>query len=236
MKKIILSLLALMLIPALAFAAVGIKINHANIGQATDINFPVGTSYSYDGSEFTIPTLATSVSTITSGTISGITTFAFNGAAGAANSWQGVANGIEFEGATADAYETTLTVTDPTADRTITFPDATGTVVLKTATVALTPGAAVALTVGVGNQLYTDTPTDDQDQTITFSGAGVAGDQVTIIFTTVGTADEIITFHATLVSSTGTLTLSATAARYYVVRFVSNGSHWFEASRTAVQV
>ena len=29
-----------------------------------------------------------------------------------------------FEGATHDAYETTLTVTDPTADRTVTFPDA----------------------------------------------------------------------------------------------------------------
>jgi len=38
---------------------------------------------------------------------------------------------ITFEGATADAYETTLTVVDPTADRTITLPNATGTVVLK---------------------------------------------------------------------------------------------------------
>ena len=37
---------------------------------------------------------------------------------------------IIFEGATADAFETTLAVTDPTADRTITFPDATGTVAL----------------------------------------------------------------------------------------------------------
>jgi len=37
---------------------------------------------------------------------------------------------ITFEGATADAYETTLTVTDPTADRTITLPNATGTVAL----------------------------------------------------------------------------------------------------------
>ncbi len=36
---------------------------------------------------------------------------------------------IVFEGATADTNETTLTVTDPTADRTITFPDATGTVI-----------------------------------------------------------------------------------------------------------
>jgi len=37
---------------------------------------------------------------------------------------------ISFEGATADAYETTLAATDPTADRTITLPDATGTVAL----------------------------------------------------------------------------------------------------------
>ena len=37
---------------------------------------------------------------------------------------------ITFEGATADAHETTLTVTDPTADRTITLPNASGTVVL----------------------------------------------------------------------------------------------------------
>ena len=45
---------------------------------------------------------------------------------------------IIFEGATDDAYETTLTVTDPTADRTITLPNVTGTVVTTgdTATVA----------------------------------------------------------------------------------------------------
>ena len=45
---------------------------------------------------------------------------------------------IVFEGATADAYETTFEVTDPTADRTITLPDATGTVVLKDTTDTLT--------------------------------------------------------------------------------------------------
>ncbi len=37
---------------------------------------------------------------------------------------------IMFEGATSDDFETTLNVVDPTADRTITFPDATGTVAL----------------------------------------------------------------------------------------------------------
>ena len=37
---------------------------------------------------------------------------------------------IVFEGATDDGFETTLTVTDPNADRTITLPNATGTVAL----------------------------------------------------------------------------------------------------------
>ena len=45
---------------------------------------------------------------------------------------------ITFEGDTADAYETVLAITDPTADRTITFPNATGTVVTTTATQTLT--------------------------------------------------------------------------------------------------
>jgi hypothetical protein len=49
--------------------------------------------------------------------------------------FDGVASGnsfaqsIIFEGATADAFETTLLATDPTADRTITLPNVTGTVI-----------------------------------------------------------------------------------------------------------
>ena len=38
-----------------------------------------------------------------------------------------LSGGITFEGATADAHETTLAITDPTADRTVTIPDVTGT-------------------------------------------------------------------------------------------------------------
>lgn len=45
---------------------------------------------------------------------------------------------IVFEGATADAYETTLTVVDPTQDNTITLPNTTGTVTLNSATQTLT--------------------------------------------------------------------------------------------------
>ena len=41
----------------------------------------------------------------------------------------GTTGALAFEGSTPDAYETYLAVTDPTADRTITFPDVSGTVI-----------------------------------------------------------------------------------------------------------
>jgi len=41
------------------------------------------------------------------------------------------ASPLVFEGGTADAHETTFAITDPTGDRTITFPDATGTVAIS---------------------------------------------------------------------------------------------------------
>ena len=45
-----------------------------------------------------------------------------------------IQNSFVFEGATDDAHETTLTTVDPTADRTISLPNATGTIVLKDTT------------------------------------------------------------------------------------------------------
>jgi hypothetical protein len=56
--------------------------------------------------------------------------------------------GIQFEGATADAYETTLTVVDPTADRTITLPNATGTVTLDGVASTLTSKIITSGTLG----------------------------------------------------------------------------------------
>ena len=66
--------------------------------------------------------------TLTSPTITGLTISGVNVSD----------SSIVFEGATADAYETTLFITDPTADRTVTIPDATGTVVLADLTQTLT--------------------------------------------------------------------------------------------------
>ena len=63
----------------------------------------------------------------------------------------GTAGSLTFEGSTADANETTLAVTDPTADRTVTLPDATGTVALLSLAQSYTAqqrGAITALTDG----------------------------------------------------------------------------------------
>ncbi len=43
----------------------------------------------------------------------------------------GAGGDLKFEGSTSNAFETTIAVTDPTADRTITLPDESGTVVTK---------------------------------------------------------------------------------------------------------
>ena len=58
---------------------------------------------------------------------------------------------IVFEGASAEAHETTVTVTDPTADRTITIPNITGTVVTTGDTNSVTGTMIAADTVAEAN-------------------------------------------------------------------------------------
>ena len=63
---------------------------------------------------------------------------------------------IVFEGATSDDFETTLSVTDPTADRTITIPDATDTLVGRATTDTLTNK-----TINADNNTITDLEVDN---------------------------------------------------------------------------
>jgi len=97
-------------------------------------------------------------------------------------------NTILFEGATADDYETKLTVTDPTADRIITLPNATGTVALTsditgTNSNTNTGDQLVFKTIAVSGQsnVVADTTTD----TLTLVAAGgmtitTSGDTITL--------------------------------------------------------
>jgi hypothetical protein len=64
---------------------------------------------------------------------------------------------IVFEGATADAYETTVQVIDPTADRTITIQNESGTVALLTNI----PASTDNLSEGSGNKYFTDERAQD---------------------------------------------------------------------------
>jgi len=72
---------------------------------------------------------------------------------------------IIFEGATDDSFETTLAVTDPTADRTLTLPNATGTVSLITGTETLTNKTLTSptLTSPVFNTALSGTAVKDED-------------------------------------------------------------------------
>lgn len=66
---------------------------------------------------------------------------------------------LKFEGATGDAHETTIDVVDPTADRTITLPDASGTVALQNASIDMN-GTEIILDADGDTSITADT--DDQ--------------------------------------------------------------------------
>ena len=74
---------------------------------------------------------------------------------------------ISFEGSTANDFETILAVTDPTVDRTITFPDATGTVQLRVTDVSDTEiGYLNGVTSAIQTQLD-DKSTASKTETLT---------------------------------------------------------------------
>ncbi len=106
---------------------------------------------------------------------------------------------IVFEGATDDDYETTLIVTDPTADRTITLPNLTGTVSLLDATETLTNKTLTSPTINGGTFSGTFTGTMDDTGVVlsgasplVFEGATDDGYETTLAFTD-PTADRTIT-------------------------------------------
>jgi len=86
---------------------------------------------------------------------------------------------MTFEGATDDAYETVLSMTDPTADRTYTFPDANGTVVLADSTDTFTNKTFTTPTItsGVFNTAVSGTAFKDQDDMSSDSATAVATQQ-----------------------------------------------------------
>ena len=104
---------------------------------------------------------------------------------------------IVFEGATANAFETTVQVLDPTADRTITLPDATGTVVLADGSGNVTVSGNLTVQ---GTTTTIDSSTIAVTNSFVFEGA-TANDYETTLTVAEPTADRTLT----LPDSTGTV-------------------------------
>ena len=90
-----------------------------------------------------------------------------------------------FEGATADAFETTFAITDPTADRTFTFPDVTSSVLVREATQTLTNKTLTTPTItsGVFNTAVSGTAVLDEDNMASDSATKVATQQSIVAYT-----------------------------------------------------
>lgn len=85
-----------------------------------------------------------------------------------------------FEGATKDQYETTLTITDPTADRIITFPNSSGTVSLTSDLSAyLTTSSASSTYAPILSPTLTGTTTVTNLTATTSYSGGVPANQTT---------------------------------------------------------
>ena len=117
-------------------------------------------------------TTFTGLSSLTSTTLVGTTLI--SGTADAANSIKIASGTIVFEGSSANDFETTITVTNPTADRTITFPDAAGTVALL-GSLSVAAGSGLTYNSGTG-QFGTSSIPNAQlaNSTITIGGTAVA--------------------------------------------------------------
>ncbi len=125
----------------------------------------------------------------------------------------GVETSIVFEGATADAHETTLTVVDPTQDNVITLPNTTGTVVLTTATQTLTNKTmGDALNAGGFRITNIATPVDGTDAVNkTFADAQVAA-AATSAASAATSASSAATSASSALTSANSASASADAA------------------------
>ena len=210
MKKI----LFFSLIAMLAFAGVVVASNAYNFGN-TDTNellkyiFDTDNGHNHDGTSSRTVTVASPYGSL-------------NGAAGVT----GVANGIEFEGATANGYETTLDVADATADVTYRLPVAAagtyGVMVSSLATNA--PDVANSVTGGTATLIFegatanaheaTITPTDPTADVVWTLPTGAAS---TVSFVSSSLATNFAEVVNSVTGGTNSLIYEGTADAYEII-------------------
>ena len=94
------------------------------------------------------PIITTATQTLTNKTFTAPTIDTFTLASGSSRSGLVIETGLQFEGATADAYETLLTLEEPTQDNTITIPDTDMTAITNTS--FATKSGHIAFTMALG--------------------------------------------------------------------------------------
>ncbi len=137
--------------------------------------------------------------------------------------------GLEFQGSTYDSKLTTFAITNPSASRTVTFPDGSGTVALHH-TAALTAGSTVSFAPASSISCYTLTPGENETINAVTTGA-VSGRTYYLVITTSGTTSRTLTFSANF-KTTGTLATGTTSAKKFVINFIFDGTAFNEVSRT----
>jgi len=147
---------------------------------------------------------------VTTGNLSAITTLTSPTITGAVFN----DGSILFEGATADAFETTLAITDPTADRTITFPDSTGTVAL-TSDITITGSSKLSAFAATTSAELAGVISDE-----TGTGALVLGTSPVLTTPILKSPEERLTVAAT--AATGTVNYDALTQG--VLYYTSNAS------------
>jgi hypothetical protein len=154
----------------------------------------------------------------------------------------GTAGSLMFEGATADGFETTLAVVNPTADRTITLPDVTGTVVTTgdTGTVTSTMIADGTIVDGDVNASAAISGSKIQAATTTNAGAVQLTDSTSSTSTTTAATPNSVKSaydlaNAALPKAGGAMTGDITLNAQSDLRFAdSDSSNWvaFQAPAT----
>ena len=125
----------------------------------------------------------------------------------------GVDASIVFEGATPDDHETTLTVEEPTADRTITLPDATGTVALVANVLALSGGTmSGAIAMGTSKITGMGDPTLDQDASTKFYVDSFFGPLTSAVTSAASAATSATSAATSATSASNSATASASSA------------------------
>jgi hypothetical protein len=135
---------------------------------------------------------------------------------------------IVFEGASTDAYETRLTVVNPTADRQVQIPNASGIIVVDTATQTLTNKTLTTPTI-TSPKITTAINDTNGNEAIKLTATGSAVNEITVANAATGNAPVIsatggdTNINLTL-NSKGTGSVILRKASYSSVEITANGA------------